>query len=389
MISRTVLVFCMLLCTGSGSAQVPQTMGYQGLLTDGAGVVVADASYSVTFKIYDMLTGGSLLWTEVHATVSTVNGVFNVILGSMTPLTIAFDKTLYLEITVGANVLTPRIELTGSPYALNARGIVTDASGNVGIGTVSPGTPLAIRGNGGINDVGITQNQVGTASTMELTTRDVAGSQATRILMRGFADAADIEFYRGARGSETLSMHIEGDNGRVGIGTSAPAKELHLTGLPPVFGSRRVGPATPRSSSTTGERRPVRPVGTKRTVSSRSWRERISRPTTSQSMDRATWALARRHLRMNCTWKVTSPFRIRGRLATHLLGDMGNFWRTEFDEPDRFRWIGGEFHHLSHASRRGIQSRRDAHRWSGQRGDRHDESCTTVPYCWTKCNYEV
>lgn len=230
MISRTVLVFCMLLCTGSGSAQVPQTMGYQGLLTDGAGVVVADASYSVTFKIYDMLTGGSLLWTEVHATVSTVNGVFNVILGSMTPLTIAFDKTLYLEITVGANVLTPRIELTGSPYALNARGIVTDASGNVGIGTVSPGTPLAIRGNGGINDVGITQNQVGTASTMELTTRDVAGSQATRILMRGFADAADIEFYRGARGSETLSMHIEGDNGRVGIGTSAPAKELHLTG---------------------------------------------------------------------------------------------------------------------------------------------------------------
>ncbi len=125
--------------------QVPQTMGYQGLLTDGSGVVVSDGSYSLTFKIYSVSTGGSALWTEVQGTVSTVNGVFNVILGSVTALNIAFDKTLYLEITVGSNVLSPRIELTGSPYAMNARGIVTSASGNVGIGTSIPTGKLQVK----------------------------------------------------------------------------------------------------------------------------------------------------------------------------------------------------------------------------------------------------
>ncbi|OJJ19845.1 hypothetical protein BKI52_15295 [marine bacterium AO1-C] len=70
------------------------------------------------------------------------------------------------------------------------------------------------------NPVGITQNQVGGASTMELTTQDGSDNQATRLLLRGDTDAADMEFYHGARGSETLSMKIEGTNGVVAIGTT-------------------------------------------------------------------------------------------------------------------------------------------------------------------------
>ena len=70
------------------------------------------------------------------------------------------------------------------------------------------------------NPVGITQDQVGGASTMEFTTQDASDNQATRLLLRGDNDAADIEFYRGARGSETLSMMIEGTNGVVAIGTT-------------------------------------------------------------------------------------------------------------------------------------------------------------------------
>ncbi len=102
------------------------------------------------------------------------------------------------------------------------------SSGNVGINT-TPTTPLAIQGNGGTSPVGITQNAVGGNRSMELTTEDGFGDQATRILLRG-GSFADIEFYSGASGSETQTMHIEGTNGNVGIGTANPSQALHVCG---------------------------------------------------------------------------------------------------------------------------------------------------------------
>ncbi len=87
--------------------------------------------------------------------------------------------------------------------------------GNVGIGTDIPTTPLAILGNGAANPVGITQNVVGGSSTMELTTSDSSGNQASRIVLRGGSggDTADIEFYTGARGAEAQTMIIDGSTG--------------------------------------------------------------------------------------------------------------------------------------------------------------------------------
>jgi len=116
--------------------------------------------------------------------------------------------------------------------------------GNVGIGTSSPTTPLSIMGNGGAYPVGITQNQVAGIASMELTAADTLGNQATGLIIRGNIDNRDIEFYTGARGSETITVHIEGDNGNVGIGTSSPNSKLEVTngyfeldtssGVPPV-----------------------------------------------------------------------------------------------------------------------------------------------------------
>lgn len=98
-------------------------------------------------------------------------------------------------------------------------------SGNVGIGTANPNTLLTLnRGLGGY-DVGITQNKVGGLNTMEFTTGDSGGNQATRLLLRG-DQSSDIEFYRGNSGQEQLSMFISGNNGNVGIGTSSPSSKL-------------------------------------------------------------------------------------------------------------------------------------------------------------------
>lgn len=108
--------------------QVPQTMSYQGILTDASGGLVADGNYSLTFRIYDASTGGNQLWTETQASVSVSKGIFSVILGSISPLSVPFDKSYWLGVAVGGgSELSPRITLTASPYSLNARSIADNA----------------------------------------------------------------------------------------------------------------------------------------------------------------------------------------------------------------------------------------------------------------------
>ena len=100
--------------------QIPQTMSYQGVLTDANGVPVPDGNYNVTFRLYEGATGGNPLWEEAQLIAAT-SGIFNVILGRVIPLNLAFDNPYWLGVTVAAgSELTPRIQLTSSAYSLNA-----------------------------------------------------------------------------------------------------------------------------------------------------------------------------------------------------------------------------------------------------------------------------
>lgn len=103
-------------------SQIPQTMSYQGLLTDAANNRVPDGNYSLTFKIYDVSTGGTELWTESHPTVAVKDGILRVILGSSTPLNINFNKSLWIGVKIGeGSELSPRMELTSTPYSLGSQ----------------------------------------------------------------------------------------------------------------------------------------------------------------------------------------------------------------------------------------------------------------------------
>ena len=108
-------------------SQIPQTISYQGVLTDDSGNPVPDGSYNLGFKLYASLTGGTALWSENQSKTIT-NGVVDVILGSVNSLNLAFDRTYWLGISINQGAeLSPRIQLTASAYSLNAR-TVPDAS---------------------------------------------------------------------------------------------------------------------------------------------------------------------------------------------------------------------------------------------------------------------
>jgi hypothetical protein len=117
--------------------QVPQTISYQGILTQSNGTVVTDGNYSLAFNLYTVLTKGTTLWKETQ-TVAVVKGIFNVILGSSTPIALPFNKQYYLGITVGTgSELTPRIQLTSSAYSLHAA-IADSLTGNVNLNAAAP-----------------------------------------------------------------------------------------------------------------------------------------------------------------------------------------------------------------------------------------------------------
>jgi len=112
-------------------AAVPGMMTYQGRLTDETGQPAADATYSLTFKIYadSIVTMMPALWTESQD-VTTENGLFTVLLGKIIPIPQeAFDgATRYLGITItGESELQPRTPLVSVPYAM----VAGNASGSV------------------------------------------------------------------------------------------------------------------------------------------------------------------------------------------------------------------------------------------------------------------
>ncbi|GAB4368281.1 MAG: hypothetical protein Kow0042_09370 [Calditrichia bacterium] len=221
----SAFVILILVCTQLVLGQIPKTISYQGILTDASGTIVPDGNYDLTFKLYTSAVGGSPIWTESHPAVAVSKGVFNVILGSTNPLNLAFDVKYWLGITVGAgSELTPRIELTSSPYSLNSLGgggggwtddgtvvRLTTSTDNVGIGTNSPANKVEVVG-------GI----------------DLADYVRHRL---------DVNTYLGFPANDQISLFTNGvnrltvlPNGNVGIGTSSPAQTLQVAGMAQVEG---------------------------------------------------------------------------------------------------------------------------------------------------------
>jgi microcystin-dependent protein len=133
-IKSSQIVFLMILTLSLLSAApysysgVPQLINYQGKLTSAGGSSVPDGSYDVEFKIYDVATGGTALWSETWnsgtSQVATKGGVFNALLGKYNTIPVTFfadHSVTYLGITVGSDSeMTPRQRITSVGYAFEA-----------------------------------------------------------------------------------------------------------------------------------------------------------------------------------------------------------------------------------------------------------------------------
>jgi hypothetical protein len=85
-------------------------INYQGWIGNKADTTGITDTLAMSFRIYDAVTSGTLLWSETNPAVEVSKGVFNVLLGSVTPLVLTMftGAPLWLETQIVNDTLTPR-----------------------------------------------------------------------------------------------------------------------------------------------------------------------------------------------------------------------------------------------------------------------------------------
>ncbi|MBL7794936.1 MAG: hypothetical protein JNJ90_00390 [Saprospiraceae bacterium] len=139
-----------LLLTPELMAQNPK-LSIQGTLKTATGASVPDGPQAVTFRLYTQEMGGSHVWEEM-ATVDVIGGIYSHYLGSVTPLDPSdFNTTLYLGVRIGSYELTPRSELSYSPYALSVafaqKVVCSGAVGDVKFSILNPTQFATVNGD--------------------------------------------------------------------------------------------------------------------------------------------------------------------------------------------------------------------------------------------------
>lgn len=262
--------------TVNGSKSVPNKLNYQGHLTHASDSSAVTDTLEMTFRFFDAKTAGAELWSEIHAAVPVIDGLFSIVLGENTSLpTGLFDgSALWLQTEVGAEVLSPRKPLVSVAYGIRSQvadhaatadyaveadhageadhAILADTAmytqpdvdwavsgddvyhmdGNVGIGTTAPGQSLntkfdvfgrvSIRNEAG--EYALIADYSDTPPTYQRLYSDKTGGGTAR------------DFILGVYPSGHMDQLVLKNDGNVGIGTTNPASKLHVEGTAQVTG---------------------------------------------------------------------------------------------------------------------------------------------------------
>ena len=105
---------------GVAQAAVPHLIRFQGQAVDSQGVPL-EGPYTLTFRLYDAQTAGTIVWQEQQANVPISGGHFSVLLGQITALNVDWSRSSWLSVQVGTDPeLSPRQQITSVPLAIMA-----------------------------------------------------------------------------------------------------------------------------------------------------------------------------------------------------------------------------------------------------------------------------
>ena len=209
----TVLLLAAVLWCSSIFAAVPHQINYQGYLTATGGTPV-NATVAMVLNLYNVDTGGATLYTETQ-TVTVTNGVFNVVIGSVTPLPLPFDVPYWLGVKVGTDAeMAPRQPVAASAYAI--RSATTEA---LAVTATVPGSQITGAVSSAANFTGALAGDVtGTQGATAIAAATVTGKALT-----GFASAAGT-----ITAADTVLTAVNKLNGNVAL--RAPLASPTFTG---------------------------------------------------------------------------------------------------------------------------------------------------------------
>jgi hypothetical protein len=217
-------------------AITPALISYQGTLRD-AGDNLANGTYNMVVKICPDEDCASQLWSETHSNVEVREGHFNLLLGEDIALSREdfVDPSLYIELTVEGQVMTPRQRFAAVPYAIAAtyattlsapdgdpaEAVTVDNAGNVSVGDGSTSADVEIPMGG-----------------LCIDSDGACGSPGDGGLRVGEG---------GIHGTDSSSddLYLVPSTGKVGIGKSDPQNELDVNGSASVSGNLGVGTTSP------------------------------------------------------------------------------------------------------------------------------------------------
>lgn len=184
---------------------------YQGRISDNIGSPYS-GSKEMTFALYTVATGGTSLWSEQHNGVTVNQGLFNVMLGSITPIPqslITDNNQLYLGVTIGSDrEMTPRAQLGSVPFAIQA---LTVPDGSVTTAKLADGA--------------VTMAKLGSDAKLSLPTGAV-------IMWSGAINTipADWQLCDGANGTPDLrNRFVVGAGGTYALGNIGGSAQITLT----------------------------------------------------------------------------------------------------------------------------------------------------------------
>lgn len=193
----------------------PQTINYQGYLTNPGGTPV-DNAVVMTFKLYDAASGGAALYSETQLSVSVASGNFNALIGAVTPITLPFDVPYWLSVAINSDAeMSPRQPLASSPYAFRAASLDSTATlaGSQISGTISTG-------------------QIANNAVTQAKLSPISGAAAGRVLA---TDGSNLQWQTAAVGTITgitagSGLRGGGSSGSVGLAVDTASIQARVTG---------------------------------------------------------------------------------------------------------------------------------------------------------------